>query len=627
MKRQNKSDKLIKNENVENVHTRMHNSSLNKKILIGVGILAVIIILLGIFAIIFSSNNKSEETYISAEEYNAEKTINGDKAYISSAQIIQTKTGTGPWDENDEPGNDSSETNDIVRSFDQVTWTVDLTLNLKEGISETDLKGGVIEVEASLPEECANVMLWDLDSMNWIEEGKVSSDGRTLTGKYSMPEGDTTIPGKQTLVFILGIDGAGNETEIIPTFKFNLEGNEESEKATVTGDVVIVSAKGKYNIQLIGNSSLSGSKTEVDYGNGNVEGRMYGYGFTMQLYNDNSSKGLKGIEYPEGEISFDIDLKLERSEFESDKLEDITSECTPILWNYNINKNESGNKEGIIPGREMYTVKYGSYNNSMLYNQKLPLGVYDEENPEYTAYNSGNINITQDGGILHITVNNYDFNGEFPHYESSYIGNSNRSKIYEDNIGTFSVGYMQIFVPFNEASTIKDRNYYLTVTANNMNATSKTGQNITVEMNSSDNSNRRQHVIYKVGSYNHAMYLYDAEGNRLLTSYDGAGDAKQTIGSDVVVDARFIYVLIMMKMYIPPIEFIKFDGEGFEPKYFSNGGRYQKQSFAGDAEFRVWYVTKKDGTNWQSQEEMNNGNIEDMDIYDNIEDIPEINYV
>ena len=29
-------------------------------------------------------------------------------AKISSAQIIQTKTGTGPWHENDEPGNDSS---------------------------------------------------------------------------------------------------------------------------------------------------------------------------------------------------------------------------------------------------------------------------------------------------------------------------------------------------------------------------------------------------------------------------------------------------------------------------------------------------------------------------------------
>lgn len=43
----------------------------------------------------------------------------------------------------------------------------------------------------------------------------------------------------------------------------------------------------------------------------------------------------------------------------------------------------------------------------------------------------------------------------------------------------------------------------------------------------------------------------------------------------------------------------------------------------GKPEFKVWYVTKKDGTNWTSQEEMNNMNIEEMNIYENIEDIPE----
>ena len=41
----------------------------------------------------------------------------GDKAIISSV-AIEAKTGTGPWDDDDEPGNDSSEDNNIVRSFD-----------------------------------------------------------------------------------------------------------------------------------------------------------------------------------------------------------------------------------------------------------------------------------------------------------------------------------------------------------------------------------------------------------------------------------------------------------------------------------------------------------------------------
>ena len=55
----------------------------------------------------------------------------GDKALVSSATIIGRVTGTGPWDEDDNPGNDSSPDNNIVRSFDQVTWTAELTMEVK----------------------------------------------------------------------------------------------------------------------------------------------------------------------------------------------------------------------------------------------------------------------------------------------------------------------------------------------------------------------------------------------------------------------------------------------------------------------------------------------------------------
>ena len=187
-----------------------------------------------------------------------------------------------------------------------------------------------------MPEELATLVKWDLDSMQWLEEGQVTEDGRTVTGKYTMPETETTIPGKQTLVFVLQAYGAGNKTEIVPSFNFKLTGNDDSDKKAMAGETITVSAAGKYNIQLHRNAELL-NKTTVDYGKGDTSGRMYGYGFTVQLYNDDESKGLKGLEYPEGEISFDIDLKLERSKLGSSELEDITDECTPILWNYIVN--------------------------------------------------------------------------------------------------------------------------------------------------------------------------------------------------------------------------------------------------------------------------------------------------
>ena len=52
----------------------------------------------------------------------------GKESKITSAIITQMKTGTGPWDDNDDVGNDSSDDNDIVRSFDQITYTIESTM-------------------------------------------------------------------------------------------------------------------------------------------------------------------------------------------------------------------------------------------------------------------------------------------------------------------------------------------------------------------------------------------------------------------------------------------------------------------------------------------------------------------
>lgn len=159
----------------------------NKKLIIAV--FAALAVLVAIICVVAT---KSDMFNLSGKEDTEEDAgvANGDKGYISSAQIIQTKTGTGPWDADDEPGNDSSEDNNIVRSFDQVTWTVDLTMALKPGIVESGLTGGIINVNVSIQEELANLVIWDIDSMKWLENGQVSKDGRILTGQYTMSEND-----------------------------------------------------------------------------------------------------------------------------------------------------------------------------------------------------------------------------------------------------------------------------------------------------------------------------------------------------------------------------------------------------------------------------------------------------
>ena len=356
------------------------------------------------------SGDDKKETEITEDDLEV-----GRNGYISSAQIIKRATGTGPWDANDEPGNDSSPDNNIVRSFDQVTWTVDITTALKTGVSIEGLKGGVIEFIVSLPEECADVMEWDLSSMSWVKGAMLSEDGVTLSGKYTLAKDSQSVPGKQTLVFVLKIYGATNGTKIAPTFTVNLAGNEENEKKVITDNTITVSAKGKYNIQLKSNEKYLSNRTSVDYGLGKISGKMYGYGFAVQLYNDNESKGLKGIELPKGDISFSINLKTERSALGSSELEDITKEATPILWNYRVN-NWSTDLTGNIPDRDMFRMT--QYNE---YIQDLPLGI-DVGDRNYSVLNSGNIQIIQEETTLHVTIKNYEIDNEFPLHLCAWEG-------------------------------------------------------------------------------------------------------------------------------------------------------------------------------------------------------------
>ena len=543
---------------------------------------------------------------------NAVEELPDNGATISSSQIIQTKTGTGPFDENDDPGNDSSEDNNVVRSFDQVTWTVENTMVINNA-DVNSYTGGRIYFEAKLPSELnSSTAKWDLESMIWIEEPQVSDDGMTLTGYYQMSTSATTIPGKQTLVFVVSILGASNETEFQPEFSIWLNGNEESDYKKIVPDKIKVSAAPRYNVKITQNSNLK-NKMTVDYGEGDTLGRMYGYGILLQLYNENSSKGLKGIEYPTGEITFDIDMKLERTEFESTEREDITDDCTPVLWNYKVN---DLNNYGVIPDRIMnFGNGYNRYQNNM------PLGVIHNER-RYSVYNSGDYTIEQEGDILHVTVKNYEFDGTFPIWNYGW-GALGTSIVYPQNIGCFSVGYFQIFVPDNYSSTMEDRNYYLTLSDINFNATSVSGANTNTQMVTSDDATTVNHVIYKDGTYSQSLYFQDYYGGYTIESRGGAGDGFVSLGQNFTLLMKFgVGVTNDFDIY-SATKFLKFDGSAFEPILTSRKTEYYKASFAGDMEFNVWYVTKPDGTNWSDKDEMINANVEDMLVFDTIEEIPE----
>ena len=538
------------------------------------------------------------------------------------------KTGTGPWDDNDEAGNDSSEDNNIVRSFDQVTYTIESTMALKDTAIVQNFKGGIIKIEAVLPDECKNVMSWDLDSMGWTEgSGVVSDNGMKLTAEYRMGQNDVTIPGKQNIVLVLAVQGATNNTEIIPDIELWLEGNDEIDKVQVTNvQTVKVSAAPNYNVALSNNIEL---KKEIEYKDGNEtkKGRLYGYGINYQLYNNQSDKGLKGIEYPAGDINLDVEMTLTKTNMkDTSDVQDITSTTTPFLYNYKLNYYDTNT--GILPDRDMNVTWHAAHE------WRLPAAkrgsTTDKELLDRYCYDSGDVSMSQSNNIISVNVKNYKFDGTFP---TLGAGDSlTATRRYGANQGCFSTVYFQVLVPFTDETTEGEYNYYLKVEAKDFSVTSKSGTEVNSEMSLNDNTSTISHVIYYPGDfmpYNWLNSNWADKGYQGLHSYWTLGDARAYVGQKFIdrydfgldpnIDERDnVYSANVL---------MKFDGEAFnitELNGRSGGmadGWATNATLPSDMKFNMLYAAKKDGTNWLSDDEMKQLVESDLLYYKSLDDM------
>ena len=575
-------------------------------------------ILLGVFVLIFSMNNKKNESLGSGnEEYNAGGIINGDKGYISSAQIIQTKTGTGPWDADDEPGNDSSEDNNIVRSFDQVIWTVESTMQMKSDSGANSLTGGTLNIEAKLPETCT-YMKWDIESMSWTEgTGKLSNNGRTLSAQYKMSDETITVPGKQTLTLILKLEGAKNALEIKPEIKVWLEGNEENEKCTVTNvENVYVSSAPKYDIRL--DNYSSGIETETNDG----DARIYKYSLAFLLQGDSVSKGLKGVEYPQGDLTFDINYNLQRTVIGQSNYEDITN-GNMKLYNYKYNNQFSdvlGNPENLITTSFPSTFCHSW--------SKLPYS--NQGDSRRKVYQNGNLKMEDNGtGLIKVTISNYGYNGTFPDRTDYGTYSTDSAYSITDDIGFISIGMFYMQVNLNEETKKENTQCYINIEANNMKVNTVGGDTCTKEVNTANNTIRTNHITYTVGSYSKQIQFF-SDNYGLLASKWGAGDAKTYNNSQLFIGEEITTSINNSKEnWVYGIdELIKFDDEAIEPILLSNSSEYTVSGLQGisNMKFNILYAGKKDKSGWNSDSEMIQTTADKLVYFDTLNELKENGY-
>ncbi len=588
--------------------------------------------------------------------------LDSDDAYISSFKVTNITDGTGPFDENDEAGNDSADNNKIVRSFDSVTY--DLSYSLNTYSAGTTYKEGYVWFEFELP-YTADKATFDTASMNWMSTDKgyewelTEKDGKQVlkcARKRELTEGnEASIPGSGDVSVALQIYGLPNGEEVKPTFKAWVDHNEtegecakhdKNEVRTLSPDPVKVSAAPSYNVQI--KSSTSGQKNIYDFSTGNDKafdkdagqklGRIWGYGFTLQLYNKDKSKGLKGIEYPEGPITFDVKVSAKYVKDSDPKNPvDITDEAAPLVWSYDaLNPNNAAYPQ--IDGRdEAVSSGVGPYNrcnNSMKENASY---IASPKGGTSYCWNGGNWSAVKNGDTVTFTVSDYEINGQwFPN------ANTTTTNAYFDpakgveNIGCFSSGELLIVAPFetNKGEKLEEKygagTIQLTVEDVNLNATSESGQKLDT---AADNTNqarttddRATTTIYlSVLGTNSNIIQYSfrngtASANEDVSAQGNNAPAK-TNGQDVTSIGSKIEITAGVdtttkgdfdNICTGSDSLLKFDDKALEydPSVAA--------SFASSAKLRnpaIIFAAKKDGSGWSDDQEMKETDIEDLVYY------------
>ena len=566
-------------------------------------------------------------------------TREGDLCYISAYEIDEAIDGTEPFDANDDRGNDSNRSNKIVRSFDSVNYTLKYTTALRDD-SVQGVDSANVTVDFVLPCD-PSVAAFNLDTMQWCLDRQVTyhyEDGtesttwdpdkpvasQQLTGRRLLQNTDAgnTIPGTGTLSVGIMVKMAPNGQELKPRFTIWVEGNPEEEHRTVT-DTVTVTAAPKYDLAVSRNTSadilgyydpVSGQASSERASDTDLYGRLQGYGVSLSLYNDSAEKGMRGIEIPNGTITFDLRMSETRNGV------DVSYEDAyqPFFWDYKMN---STSGSGTF-GRDMSPLgqgiaSYTTWQNNMPQNKR--------GSALYCCYDGGTMVITQDDtdpNLLHVTLDGYAFdkqNLQFPDRDSS-----DTAKTIADNIGYFSVGYVQTICQF--PSDVEEiENIIVGLEASNLQATTLSGEKVTDDVVPSNNLRNATVTTYPKGSHSKRNFFYSSTGGTLAVPWS-SGNAYAYVGQTVRIDGQMIFT---GDSYLTGTNIL----QKFDDKYLEIPAGTIKYLYANKSNpesevgpIKTLFAAKPDKTGWVDDAEMNNTREEQLVYFESIDALNDAGY-
>lgn len=595
--------------------------------------------------------------------------LDTDSAAVSRLRLTDRITGTAPFDADNGRGDDKDENNDIVRSYDTVTYDYEYTLTPDSTMDYYRRTRVGFRFELPYP---ADKVTFDAEKMGWVDHTPVREPKLTtetidgiVTQVYTCyrlleptSQSPTVNPGTGSIGLSVAVKGAPHGYRFHPTVKAwpawdasNPTNTGTHKRAEDTPEDVTVSAKLNLNVRMVNYGNVDRGVFDFSSGAANApnktEGKVTGLGLGIALVTEmrwpDRTKGLKGLETPSGRITYRLRLSNQYSDdTKAGTKHPMERRWQPLLYDYGHIDNEDS--------------KYGrtfAWMGDLRY--QAP-GVADHaDGNDRVARGNTTITTTTGGQGTDVTVSfdGYD-TSVFPiHNKLNGTHNKCSTDYMTSDCSTMQVGaihtdVLQFITPTSrDGRTVAqyygnvDQTANITMDDMGLTATGVSGDRLaTAEDNSNQAATGDDHAgsavtVRMPGTYSTRIRYTHWSNSTSWNNAGTSGDWTQPDygnGSDSLIQGSKLRLQIGHNIIINSegdaevmgMGLVKLDPNSIEPVddtpdsqptipmyVWTWGARAAKRRNA----IPYWYAVKKDGTNWKDYKEQRDTKISGLDYY------------
>lgn len=566
-------------------------------------------------------------------------------------------------------GDDKDENNDIVRSYDTVTYDYEYTLTPDSTMDYYRRTRVGFRFELPYPKD---KVTFDAEKMGWVDhtpgyEPKLTTetiDG-IVTQVYTCyrlleptSQSPTVNPGTGSIGLSVAVKGAPHGYRFHPTVKAwpawdasNPTNTGTHKRAEDTPKDVTVSAKLNLNVRMVNYGNVDRGVFDFSSGAANApnkdEGKVTGLGSGIALVTEmrwpDRTKGLKGLEAPSGRITYKLRLSNQYSDdTKAGTKHAMERRWQPLLYDYGHIDNEDskygrtfawmGDLRYRVPGvadradgndrvargdttittatggqGTDVTVSFDGYDTSVFPIHNLLNGTHNKCSTDYMTSDCSTMQV----GAIHTDVLQFITpTSRDGRTVAQYYGNVDQTaNITMDDMGLTATG-----VSGDRLATAEDNSNQAST------GDDHAGSAMTVRMPGTYSTRIRYTCWNNEGSWNDAGTSCDWTqpdyGNGSDSLIQGS-KLRLQIGHNIIIQSEGDAEVMGMGL-------VKLDPNSIEPvddhpdtqptipmNVFTWGARASKRQNA----IPYWYAVKKDGTNWKDYREQRDTKISGLDYY------------